>query len=61
MSRKWFLNVNDPRLLAAISFAIALRPWAMLEFVREAGSRFFSQIQSRIAGGSQNQGQQEND
>jgi flagellar biosynthesis protein FliQ/5-hydroxyisourate hydrolase-like protein (transthyretin family) len=55
------LNVNDPRLLAAISFAIALRPWAMLEFVREAGSRFFSQIQSRIAGGSQNKGQQEND
>lgn len=44
------LNIRDPRLLAAVSFVIAVRPWAMIEFVREAGSSFFSQIQSRISG-----------
>jgi hypothetical protein len=53
------LNVEDPRLLAAISFVIAVRPWAMLDFVRETGSRFFGQIQSRITGGAERQPQQE--
>jgi flagellar biosynthesis protein FliQ len=47
------LNINDPRLLAAISFIIAVRPWAMLDFVRETGSRVFGQLQSRITGGAE--------
>jgi flagellar biosynthesis protein FliQ len=54
------LDVSDPRLLVALSFIIAARPWAMLNFVREAGSRFFSQILSRITSGVQTQRQQEN-
>lgn len=49
------LDINDPRLLAALSFIVAVRPWTMLEFVREAGSRFFSQVQRRIAGNGDNQ------
>lgn len=47
------IDINDPRLLAALSFIIAVRPWAILEFVREAASRFFRQAQSRIGGGSE--------
>lgn len=50
------LNINDPRLLAAISFVIAVRPWAMLDFVRETGSRFFGQLQSRMPSGRESQG-----
>jgi flagellar biosynthesis protein FliQ len=43
------LDISDPRLLAALSFIIAVRPWAMLDFVREAASSFFGQVQRRLS------------
>jgi hypothetical protein len=55
------LNVHNPVLLAAISFAIAVRPWALIEFVREAGSRFASQIRTQISGGPDAKAQKESE
>jgi hypothetical protein len=50
------LNVNDPRLLAAISFIIAVRPWDLIEFARDTGKTIFDKIKGRLAGGNDEQG-----
>lgn len=47
------LDIRSPQLLAAISFIIAVRPWAMLDFVKETGAQVFSQIQRQLGGDDQ--------
>jgi flagellar biosynthesis protein FliQ len=47
------LDVSDPRLLAAISFTIAVLPWRILESIRNAANRIFGQVQRRIPGNSE--------
>ena len=54
------LDISDPRILAALSFIIAVLPWRILDFIRGAAGSFFGQIQRRIAGGSETQAQSEN-
>lgn len=49
------LNINDPRLLVAISFIIAVRPWDIIAFVRETGSVIFDKIKSYFSGADNDQ------
>ncbi len=53
------LDISDPRILAALSFIIAVLPWKILDFIRGAAGNFFGQIQRRSAG-SETQPQPEN-
>ena len=44
------LDINDPRLLVAISFIIAVRPWDIVSFVRDTGGLFFKKIKGSFSG-----------
>ena len=45
-----FLDVSVLCLLAALSFITSVRPRAILDFVREAGTRFLGQASCAIHG-----------
>lgn len=42
------LDITDPRLLAALSFIIAARPWGMIDFVRETSGSIFGLLRRRL-------------
>lgn len=44
------INLDDPRLLVAISFIISVRPWAILDFVKETGGSLFDKVKERFGG-----------
>lgn len=44
------INLDDPRLLVAISFIISVRPWAILDFVKETGESLFDKVKERFGG-----------
>jgi len=47
------LDITDPRLLAALSFIIAARPWGMIDFVREASGSIFGSMRRQLGSGGE--------